>query len=331
MYYLAMDGGGTKLIGLLFDEQYRLIRAARTGGTHASVYPPQEIRTHIADCYATLFADLPRPLALERLYVICGNVDLFVELLPDFITPGRTCVLSEGVAGLYAGTGRHSGFVALAGTGSDVFYIRDDRTVDTVGGWGAILGDEGSGVWMARMAMQVAIRAEQGWGEPTVFGELVKEHYRLPHLWDYVPYLYDTPAPFRRLGELLPLVAIAAHAGDTLMLDIFRQGGCMMARQMAALLDRYPEDEPCIVACGGAWKAHPAMAASFRETLAVNHPLARFSLPRFEHIMAGPICLAMEHGEADDTLPDRLTLGFPDFVWNACGPTPLTRKDGASV
>ncbi len=317
MYYLAMDGGGTKLIGLLFDEQYRLVASARTEGTHASVYSAESIEAHIRACYETLFTGLSRPIRIERLYTVCGKDALFASLLPNGVILGSSRDIGEPVSALYAGAGQQTGFVALSGTGSDVFAIRDSQMIDLVGGFGAILGDEGSGVWMARHAMQAAIRFEQGWGEATAFGEIVQQNFGFSRMWDYVKYLYASPAPFRRLGELLPLMAKAAEQGDRPMQSIFAQGGILMAKQMIALMNRNPDMQPCITACGGAWKAHPLMAEAFAASIAKTHPAATFTLPRFEHIMAGPICLAMERDEADEAHLDLLAENFPQFIWNA--------------
>ncbi len=316
MYYLAMDGGGTKLVGILFDEQYRLIATARAAGTHLSVYPLDEVKNHVQACYDALFAELPRPLIVERLYTICGDARLYSALLPDGVTLGSARNITEAISGLYAGSCRHSGFLALSGTGSDVFCIKDDQLVDVIGGWGAILGDEGSGVWMARHAMAAAIRHEQGWGAPTAFTAAVKEKYRLTELWDYVAYLYDTPSPFRRLGELLPLAAEVARGGDAVMENIFHEGGEILAAQMIPLLHRHPDVEPVITACGGAWKAHPAMAEAFCSAVTSAVPEATFTLPRFEHIMAGPLCLSMESGADMAAMAPRLTANFPSLVWN---------------
>ncbi len=317
MYYLAMDGGGTKLVSVLFDHEYRLIAAARSAGTHASVYSDEQIEAHIRECYDYLFSDLPRPLTVETLYTICGNPRLFADLLPAGVTLRESINISEGVAGLYAASPRPEGFVALSGTGSDAFCIQDHRVADAVGGWGAILGDEGSGVWMSRRAIAAAIHAADGWGAPTIFGDLVKRYYGFERLWDYVDMIYAAPAPFRTLGELLPLVAEAARLGDAQIEVVFREAGELLARQTAVLLDRYPAMTPRIVACGGAWKAHPLMAESFAAAIRESHPAATFTLPRFEHIMAGPIRLSMERGEADAAHLDLLAENFPQFVWNA--------------
>ncbi len=317
MYYLSMDGGGTKLVGLLFDEQYRLVSWARAEGTHRAIYPLAQVRSHIASCYADLFAGLPRPLHIETLYTICGSNDLYTQMLPQGITVGNVRFLNEAVSGLYAGICCHTGFVALSGTGSDVFCVREDKMVDMIGGWGAILGDEGSGVWMAQQAMQAAIHAHHGWGAPTCFESMVMERFGFRHLRGYVDYLYDTPAPFRRLGELLPMVAEAANAGDEVMLDVFRRGGKIMAEQMCTVLRRQPDMAPVITACGGAWKAHPAMAQAFRDAIAGEFPHIQFSLPLFEHILAGPVCYAMEQGLEADTIIPLLKQNFPCFLWNS--------------
>ncbi len=319
MYYIAMDGGGTKLVGLLFDENLRLIASGFSQGTHRAIYSLEAVRDHIQDCYAQLFRDLPRPLHIETLYTICGNSQLYARLLPRGVTLGESRCLNEPVSGLYAGRGVHSGFVALSGTGSDVFLVKEDTLVDVIGGWGAILGDEGSGIWMGQQAFQAAIRHEHGWGEPTVFGEMVKERFGFRELREYVAYLYDSPAPFRRLGELLPLAAEAARLGDGAMEGVFRRGGQMMAAQMNSLLRRSPEEEPVITACGGAWKAHEAMAQAFLEEVRKEFPRAEFALPRFEHIMAGPIRLAMDQGRDLDRALALLEANFPKFIWNQGG------------
>ncbi len=330
MYYIAMDGGGTKLAARLFDENGRILASARAKGTHFSIYSHEAVAEHIRTCYAQLFAGIETPLRIETMYVICGSADLMMTLLPSYVTLGGITCIGESPAGLYAGLCRREGFLVLAGTGSDAFCIKDSECVDVVGGWGALLGDEGSGVWLSREAIGAAIRTEQGWSEPTRldphpvgsstrFAALVKEAYGLKHLWDYVAKIYADPAPFRFLADLLPLVGQAAREGDPAMQEIFRRGGILLARQIAVLLRRHPEMEPRITACGGAWKAHPLLSEAFRAAIADEFPAAVFTLPQFEHIMAGPICLLMERGMKPSAIADHLIAVNPahEVLWNA--------------
>ncbi len=316
MYYMAMDGGGTKLVGILFDGDFNLISVARTNGTHASVYPPDEIEAHISECYRKLIEGLPSPIHIDKLYIVCGGTKLYRKLVPNGMTLGEILNLIEPVSGLYAGALKTTGYVALAGTGSDVFCVENSEMTDAIGGWGAILGDEGSGVWMSRLAISKAIRYKQGWGTKTSFGETVKEHYGYNDLTEYIDYIYGTRSPFRRLAELLPLVAKTARDGDNEMLDVFIQGGKMMAEQMTALLKNNPDMPRNITACGGAWKAHKIMAETFEAEVKKSFPDAVFTLPVFEHVMAGPVCLAMEMGMDMTKAEQLLKQNFKKLIWN---------------
>lgn len=316
MCYIALDGGGTKLEAVCFDENLKLLSRAKAHGTHLSVYPVRTIKENIAKCYEDLFSDLPKPLHIETMYVICGNSNMYLELLPEGITVGRTVVLGEGTAGLYAGLVKDTGFVALSGTGSDVFAVKSGECLELIGGWGAILGDEGSGVWISRQAMQAAIRCEQGWGEHTQYGKTVCEYLKLNALWDFVPYLYSSDSPFRALGELLPLAARTAKNGDTVIRDIFIRGGDLLARQMVSLLGRCPEIPREITACGGAWKSGRFMREGFEAQLKKHYPDADFSMPLFEHIAAGPIALMLEKGVNREKIIQTVAEKFPMYAMN---------------
>ena len=58
--------------------------------------------------------------------------------------------------------GMTEGLCALAGTGSDVFLIQNLKCTDTIGGWGYLLGDDGSGVWTGVHAARELAKAVSG-------------------------------------------------------------------------------------------------------------------------------------------------------------------------
>ncbi len=315
MNYVSLDGGGTKLNAIWFDENLRLLGCARAKGVNATITPRQEYMRYIDECLDHLFGGCP-PQTLDCLYVVGGSPDDYEEVLC-----GKTEILSisrigECVGGLLAGRCMEQGLLVISGTGSDAFWV-EDGVSDVVGGWGAILGDEGSGVWIARQAMQAAIRCEGGWGKPTVLASLVKAHLGADNLYQLVDYLYQSSAPFQKLGALLPLVAQAAQTGDEMAVEAFERGADALAMQALAVLERNGNPSAVGVVCGGAWKAWPRMFERFRETMRRIKPDAEVHLPWFEHVMAGPVKLLLDQGLEANEIRKRLKAALPQYEWRA--------------
>ena len=64
-------------------------------------------------------------------------------------------VVNDALIALQAGVGDAAGIVIVSGTGS-IAYGRNDRgEASRAGGWGYVLGDEGSGYWIGRLARSV--------------------------------------------------------------------------------------------------------------------------------------------------------------------------------
>ena len=49
-YYIAFDGGGTKLQGVLFDETYTVLAFGLSGGVNGTVHTAAEADRHIEEC-----------------------------------------------------------------------------------------------------------------------------------------------------------------------------------------------------------------------------------------------------------------------------------------
>ena len=210
MNFVSVDGGGTKLNAIWFDEKLNLLGRARALGVNSTITPRGEYRAHIRSCFDALF-DGHAPKVIDELFVICGSGPDYADCLPEGTTLSKMNSLAEIHGGLLAGRGLRDGILVIAGTGSNIHLCENGRTTDYVGGVGAILGDEGSGVWMARQAAQAAVRCGFGWGERTLFTDMLIHRLHLKNIAGLVNYLYDSPSPFQRLGLLLPLAGEAAR------------------------------------------------------------------------------------------------------------------------
>lgn len=315
MNYLSMDGGGTKLNALWFSDDLACISRAKSAGVNGTVFPHEVIAANIKKCYDELFLNHTEKIEIECMYVVCGPAGDYIKYLPENVTVKSTVNLGEAAAGLACGGGKSTGFVAVSGTGSDVFYVENGVTREFVGGWGAILGDEGSGVWMARQGIQAAIRYNDGWGNKTILAEMIMEELELKNLWGLIGYVYAVSERFYRIGQLLPIVSKAADLGDEEALNVFKRGAEMMSRQIITTVDRRPESEPEVMICGGAWKSHPVFFETCCEILNCHNPAVRLTKPWFEHVIAGPAFMLMEKGHQPELIEKQLKENFSDYIW----------------
>lgn len=294
-YYLSFDGGGSKSWAILFGDKGPL-GSGKSGGTNTSSAPLADVRQNIAACVAQALQG-HEGITLDAVYtVIVGPRDVLIEEIRKLAQVRRTVHLGEGQAGLLAGALTPYGLLAQAGTGSDAFYCGPDGRRGVVGAAGPILGDDGGGAWIGQQAMRRAIAHEDGWGAPTSFLPLLCERWGLADKNALIHLVYDSPAPFRKVASAVPVVAEAARAGDSVCLSLFEEAGHLMAVQMLALMRRegLMDSAGLCVCCGGCWKAHPAMYATFARALGEPAPRLAVMKPRFEHVMAGVVAHVLE-------------------------------------
>ncbi len=56
-YYLTADGGGSKLLVILYDENFHILRSVRTTGTNSSFKPKEQVAEEVEKLSIELFSD----------------------------------------------------------------------------------------------------------------------------------------------------------------------------------------------------------------------------------------------------------------------------------
>ena len=299
-YYITVDGGGSKCLSILFDENMNIYGHSLTGGVNETQSAPAVVREHIADNVAELLCACCPP-EIEAVFAsFVGPFSIFQAEVEKRTHILRTVNQGEAAAGIYASGLRPQGYLAIAGTGSDVFYLEEHPEAGKrrgLGGWGPILGDQGSGAWLGQQALRAAVDGFEKTGEETMLGDLFVKRWDLKDLHGLVSRVHRSPAPFSVVASAVPVVGEAARAGDAVALRLIKEAGWQMAHQMLTLIRR--EDLPkreFMTVCGGAWKCHPLMFETFRETVLAECPEMDVQKPVFEHVCAGPIRILLEQG-----------------------------------
>jgi len=308
--YLTLDGGGTKLVAALFDEHFQVIARGRSGGVNTTQNRMEDIVAHVDECLNQV---LTNPVPLEHIYAIfVGPIQVLKDAFQKRGYETELTVFTEGQAGLLAGAGQTEGMLAISGTGSDVFYFKNnERTM--VGGYGPVLGDQGSGTWISLQAVQAAVKEINGWGEHTLLTEKIRKYFHAEEdAWEIVRVVHHTMAPFPVISKLTPIVAEAANEGDAVALSIFKEAGIQMGLQIQSLVKKLKDPfDHRVILCGGAWKAHPVMVESFQQSLGDSFQVCR---PWFEHLVAGPMFLALSKGMTPVEAREMLNHSFESEI-----------------
>jgi len=140
-----------------------------------------------------------------------------------------------------------SGVIVIVGTGSVVFARARDGTLTRTGGWGYLLGDEGSGFALGQSGLRAVAHAIDG-GPSTVLQAHVADQYGLDGRDQLIHQVYQHDWPMQ---DVAPLVIEAAVAGDAVAKRIVDEQTDQLACQVEWLIARSGDTEPRIALLGG--------------------------------------------------------------------------------
>jgi N-acetylglucosamine kinase-like BadF-type ATPase len=214
--YLGVDGGGSKTLAVIVDASGCERGRAVAGSSNQEVVGPQRAVTAIYEAaqQAATAAHAELPLAAAWLGLAGVDHPRNVEMLLPMVRSLATTVRMTNDAELVLSALSHQVGVALiSGTGSIALGRSEQGTLARVGGWGHVLGDEGSGYAIGRDALQCAVRAADGRGPTTTLLENILMRWQLASPESLIERVYpdfDKSA----IAALAPLVLSLAHAGD---------------------------------------------------------------------------------------------------------------------
>jgi N-acetylmuramic acid 6-phosphate etherase len=134
-----------------------------------------------------------------------------------------------------AGTPDCWGLAVIAGTGSMAFGACPNGRTARAGGWGYLLGDEGSGYALALAALQAVTRMADRRGSATLLSGMLLERLGLREPAQLVAAVYGGSLDRAALAGLAPVVLEAAERGDSVADSIVREGSDQLALAAVAV------------------------------------------------------------------------------------------------
>jgi glucosamine kinase len=216
---IGVDGGGSKTRVVVADEQGREI--VSVDGPASAVRPGHVDLS--ADVIAACARDALAAANMTHVVpkVICVGVagvgreperEALWQALASREIAEDVVVHTDAAIALDDAFAEGAGILLVAGTGSVAFGRGPDGTFARCGGWGPAVGDEGSGAWIGRRALNIAAAAADGREPDTALVNALLTAIEADDPSAIIPWATQaTPAHFARLA---PVVLQVAATGD---------------------------------------------------------------------------------------------------------------------
>jgi N-acetylglucosamine kinase-like BadF-type ATPase len=166
-----------------------------------------------------------------------------------------------------------------------------------VGGWGYLLGDEGSGYDIGRQALIAVGKEFDGLGSKTALTPLVLQSLNIEDAALIPQVVYRDPAPKLRIAHVCSIAAQAAQGGDLIARQLFSQGGKGLGEMACSIIRRLHLNGPSVVASGvgGVFHTGELIWNPYRQEILQQFPGAEVTPPRFPPVV-GALLLAYQNG-----------------------------------
>jgi N-acetylglucosamine kinase-like BadF-type ATPase len=305
-YLLGIDAGGTHTICLLADQEERILGRGEAGAANVSAVGLSAAVAAIGQAVAAAWqaAGLTaRPATLACLGVAGGDRPQEKEALEAALAPlgiaARLWVVPDALIALAAASREVIGVVIIAGTGSIAWGRNRQGDTRRAGGWGYILGDEGSAFDIGLSALRAAVRAHDGRGQPTALTDLLVAHWALSQPEDLRSVVYGGSYPRLQIAALAPVVERAARQGDAVARRLYAQAAdelALAAKTVIVGLGMQAEAVP-VALSGGVFQAGELIIEPLIRSLRAVAPHAQIARLEQEPAM-GAVHLAAQERSA---------------------------------
>jgi len=254
-YIIGVDAGGTKTQAVAYNLKDQKMADGLAGPGNPAVDfegAKANIKEAISQCIGSMKAhgieEVCRCIYLGAAGIEVGkNKELLEAFLREAFQCEVICLHDSELAHAAILEGK-DGIITIAGTGS-VSYGRYNGKTAKTGGWGHVLGDEGSGYWIALAALK-QMTAEQDSGiKASALSQRIMAYLDVTTVDEMKEFVHD--AGKYEIADVAPVVAELGRTGDRLALDILDRAGIELAFLTEKLYKKLEIKGPCVIGLSG--------------------------------------------------------------------------------
>jgi len=238
---IGLDGGGTKTLGVVVDEQGCVLSRAKGESSNIQVIGGEKVGWVVRDLVKTLLSHSASATPIVHLYAGLAGAgrpadrEVIHRALESHHLAERITIDTDASAALAGAFAGGPGIIVISGTGAICFGKSDQGVVYRCGGWGYLLGDEGSGYYIGQQALIAALKHLDGRGPQTVLKSAIEEKYQVASVDLLISLIYSGKIDRAEIAALAPMVFSLSEEGDEVSRQIIINAGLEIGKIIAAV------------------------------------------------------------------------------------------------
>jgi N-acetylglucosamine kinase-like BadF-type ATPase len=248
---IGIDAGGTKTKGLLLDDNKNILQEEISGHGNPTVSFPDALKNignviqHLTMDQASSSID---SIIIGMAGAESGNLASEMKKELEKLTSLPIYIINDAALAYFSLIGNNNGVLTISGTGS-ISYGRNGALEGMTGGWGHLLGDEGSAYHVAIQSIKrIADEIDQGAPLSYLSSNLLKKISATDGK-GLKGFIYSSSKG--EIASLTEVIHQLAEGGNQTAISLFQDAGTALGHQTVQLLQRLNIVDTPIVAWKG--------------------------------------------------------------------------------
>lgn len=252
--WIGVDGGGSQTRAYRFDEDGTVVSTALAGPANGNTVGLEIALANVSSVIATVSP----PSSGSELSLVLGLAgatnlhvrEFFLQHLENAFPKSSISLYHDGEIAVY-GVGMKACGLLIAGTGSLASGLTVEGRFVRRGGYGPLLGDQGSAYQLGLQALRHSVLAAEGMAEATILVENLLQSLGATNFSEVVPLIYGGPLDRSAIARLAEQVLVAYSMGDGVARNLVTQSITANIILYGALQQALSVPEPILGLAGG--------------------------------------------------------------------------------
>lgn len=280
-YLIGLDGGGTKTKCVLTDFNFNPLYECQGGPSNFLLIGTQTVSDTILSLILESMNHL-RILSDDIASIFigttgAGRLNDAEKLKNDFTQYARSKgyifrsfnVDSDARIALEGAFSGAPGSLLIAGTGSVIFGKDKSQNICRVGGFGKLIGDEGSGSTLGRRGINQIAKEFDGRGGKTLLTEIIKRDFGITDSPQLITEIYRNNFD---VASFAPKVIEAAQSGDEIANKILEEESDELLLHVKSIFNMIGEDTLKLCLIGGTIATDNYYSTMLKEKIKLHLP-----------------------------------------------------------